>query len=223
MAKYRIAVVGPGYIGIEHMKAIFDNPRAELRTIGGKDRKKLEKLRFEQFACEHITTNYEEIIEDKEVDIVYLCTPNRLHADEAVAALAAGKHVFCEKPMATTLEDCQRNEEIDPVGRHVVIGRGGRVHKPAMPGRGRIENNGAVGERAGHLASLQVADLHRGRRDGRIAGPGVANDFEVGGLPTADRLVDDGRQIRRVVDGAGRQGGRLERRLAVIGRFIHGA
>ena len=146
MAKYRIAVVGPGYIGLEHIKAIFDNPRAVLRTIGGTHLKRLERLRMEQFAVERLTTNYEEIVEDKGVDIVYLCTPNRLHADEAVAALSAGKHVFCEKPMATTLEDCRRMvEAVDKSGCHLMVGHGARF-RPLHRAVKELYDEGKLGE-----------------------------------------------------------------------------
>jgi predicted dehydrogenase len=146
MAKYRIAVVGPGYIGLEHMKAIVDNTRSELRTVGGKNRKKLQKMRYEQFACEQITTNYEAILEDNKVDIVYLCTPNRLHADEAVAALEAGKHVFCEKPMATTLEGCrQMVEAVDKSGRHLMVGHGARF-RPINRTVKELYETGKLGE-----------------------------------------------------------------------------
>ena len=147
MANYRIAVVGTGYIGLEHIKAIHENPRAVLRTIGGteRSRKLLETLQA-QFGAERITTRYEEIVEDERVDVVYLCTPNRLHADEAVAALEAGKHVFCEKPMATTLEDCQRMvEAVDRSGRHLMVGHGARF-RPLHLAVKTLYEEGKLGE-----------------------------------------------------------------------------
>lgn len=55
-----------------------------------------------------MTTDYREIMANPRVDAVFVCTPDYLHAEHAVAALEAGKHVFCEKPMAITIEDCDR-------------------------------------------------------------------------------------------------------------------
>lgn len=55
-----------------------------------------------------MTTDYREIMANPKVDAVFVCTPDYLHAEHAVAALEAGKHVFCEKPMAITIEDCDR-------------------------------------------------------------------------------------------------------------------
>ena len=52
--------------------------------------------------------NFEQIADNPEIDIVYVVSPNGTHADFAVRAAKAGKHVICEKPMATTLEDCDR-------------------------------------------------------------------------------------------------------------------
>ena len=54
------------------------------------------------------TTDLQEILARPDIDIVSVCTPDHTHADYAIAALEAGKHVLCEKPMCTTLEDCER-------------------------------------------------------------------------------------------------------------------
>ncbi len=54
------------------------------------------------------TTNLDELLSHEAVDAVMIATPNHLHAEHTVAAAKAGKHVFCEKPMALTLEDCDR-------------------------------------------------------------------------------------------------------------------
>jgi predicted dehydrogenase len=139
--------VGTGYIGLEHIKAICENSRAVLRTIGGREesRAKLEALQA-QFGANRIATRYGEIVEDEGVDVVYLCTPNRLHADEAVAALEAGKHVFCEKPMATTLEDCRRMvAAVDRSGRQLMVGHGARF-RPLHQSVKALYESGKLGE-----------------------------------------------------------------------------
>lgn len=55
-----------------------------------------------------LTTDYREIIDHPQVDVVFVCTPDYLHAEHTIAALNAGKHVFLEKPMAISIEDCDR-------------------------------------------------------------------------------------------------------------------
>ncbi|MCY3766922.1 MAG: Gfo/Idh/MocA family oxidoreductase [Gemmatimonadetes bacterium] len=130
-AEYRIAVVGTGYIGLEHIKAIASDPRAKLRSICGSSRsaQRLDEMKAE-FGAERVTADYGEVVADDVVDVVYLCTPNRLHADQAVAALEAGKHVFCEKPMANTLQGCRRMvAAVEDSGRQLMVGHGARFRQ----------------------------------------------------------------------------------------------
>ena len=130
-AEYQVAVVGTGYIGMEHIKAIAAHPRARLRSICGSARSagRLEEMKVE-YGAERLMADYGEVVADEAVDVVYLCTPNRLHADEAVAALEAGKHVFCEKPMATTLQDCRRMvAAVEGSGRQLMVGHGARFRQ----------------------------------------------------------------------------------------------
>ena len=70
-----------------------------------------------------IYTDYRDLLLSKEVEAVAICTPNALHAEMTLAAAEAGKHVFCEKPMAITLEDCHRIREcIKRAGVKYLIG-----------------------------------------------------------------------------------------------------
>jgi predicted dehydrogenase len=52
------------------------------------------------------TTNYDELIERADVHIIHVCTPNALHRDQVVKAIEAGKHVYCDKPLGASYEDC---------------------------------------------------------------------------------------------------------------------
>ncbi len=54
------------------------------------------------------TTDYREILADPSIDVVFVCSPDHLHAEHACSALAAGKHLFLEKPIATSIADCDR-------------------------------------------------------------------------------------------------------------------
>lgn len=123
----RIAVVGVGYIGREHARAIRAHPEAEPALLVGTPRgaAALACLGTEMGAA--TTTDYEAALADPAIDAIYLCTPNRLHAEQALAALAAGKHVFCEKPLCTTLADCRRLvEAAEGSDRLFMVGHSGR-------------------------------------------------------------------------------------------------
>jgi polar amino acid transport system substrate-binding protein len=61
-----------------------------------------------RFKSEYCSTDYKQIIEDPDIDLIMICTRHDLHASMAIDALNAGKHVFVEKPMAMTKEDCVR-------------------------------------------------------------------------------------------------------------------
>src|SRR3972149_6723880 len=95
MSEIRAAVVGTDFIGVVHVEA--------LRRLGGRGtrgggpaaaRAPAETGRPEPYE------SFEAMLADERVDVVHLTTPNHLHFDQARAALAAGKHVICEKPLA---------------------------------------------------------------------------------------------------------------------------
>lgn len=74
-----------------------------------------DRSRAEEFARKHgaarVFTDYSELLADADVDVVYVASPNGLHAEQVVAAARAGKHVFCDKPLATSVQDARRAVE----------------------------------------------------------------------------------------------------------------
>ena len=81
-----------------------------MHTVVGVANHRLESA--QRFAGEHgierVTTDWRELVRAPDVDVVVVCTPNALHAEQSIAALAAGKHVLCEKPMATASPTARR-------------------------------------------------------------------------------------------------------------------
>jgi len=108
MSEPRIAVLGTGDSGSEHVKAIARSPRAHMHTICSTPRSehKAHALK-EAYGAERVTTRYEDVLEDPDIDIVIICTPNSLHPAHAVPSLEAGKHTYIEKPLAVTLSGAQ--------------------------------------------------------------------------------------------------------------------
>jgi predicted dehydrogenase len=115
MKDIRIGLIGTGGMGKAHATAfknvplVFGNEpgRPVLEIVADIDANALEKWAGE-FGFARWTTNWQEIIEDPRVDIVDITTPNHLHAEMAIAAARAGKHIYCEKPLATTSADAAR-------------------------------------------------------------------------------------------------------------------
>ncbi|MCC4586734.1 Gfo/Idh/MocA family oxidoreductase [Xanthomonas sp. NCPPB 1067] len=105
MSKLGIAIVGTGMIGAVHRRAAL-LAGAQIRGIAASS---LERARDAAQAWEvpRAYRDIEDVVADPQVQVVHVCTPNHLHRAMAQAALEAGKHVICEKPLATTLQDAQ--------------------------------------------------------------------------------------------------------------------
>ena len=98
MKTTQAAVVGCGAIHTLHVEAIQSNPACRLRAIVETDSAKGHLL-AERYACRYYA-DYREMLCDTEIDVVHVCTPHVAHKEVILAALAAGKHVFTEKPVA---------------------------------------------------------------------------------------------------------------------------
>jgi len=111
----RIGLIGAGFMGKAHATAfknvplIFGNEpgRPILEIIADVDDQAVAK-RAAEFGFARWTMDWRAVVEDPQVDIVDITTPNHLHAEMAIAAAEAGKHVYCEKPLANTSADAAR-------------------------------------------------------------------------------------------------------------------
>ncbi len=110
MKKLNVAIIGQGSMGRAHSNAyrqvnhFFDLPFApQLKVICGRNRAGLEKMAA-TWGWEEISTDWHSVIERTDIDAIDVAAPNGLHAEMAIAAAAAGKIVFCEKPLAVSPE-----------------------------------------------------------------------------------------------------------------------
>lgn len=100
-----IGIIGAGGISHSHILAArssVNRDRARVVAIADIDESRA-KAQAQQYAIEHVFTDYRELIAHSGVQAVCICTPPFLHVEQSVAALRAGKHVLCEKPVAPTL------------------------------------------------------------------------------------------------------------------------
>ena len=115
MKDIRIGLIGAGFMGKVHAAAfknvplIFGNEPGVpiLEIIADVDEQTVAK-RAAEFGFARWTTNWRTVVEDPRVDIVDITTPNHLHTEMAVAAAEAGRHIYCEKPLANTSADAAR-------------------------------------------------------------------------------------------------------------------
>ena len=107
MEQLRVGVIGVGWFGTVHCRAIADHPQLELAALCDASEDRLAEMAREHGVA-RTCTDYRELVDDPEIDALAVVTPWDHHATPTLAGLAAGKHVLVEKPMASTVEDCQR-------------------------------------------------------------------------------------------------------------------
>ncbi|MBM9915220.1 MULTISPECIES: Gfo/Idh/MocA family protein [Stenotrophomonas] len=100
-----IAIVGTGMIAAVHRRAAL-LAGADIRGVAASSPQRALEV-AQSWGVPRAYRDIEEVVADPQVQVVHICTPNHLHRSMAEAALEAGKHVVCEKPLATTLEDAQ--------------------------------------------------------------------------------------------------------------------
>ena len=104
--KIRFAVVGAGHIGKRHAEMICREAEAELVALV--DCRTAKECLVEEFDVPFFSSMEELLAANIEIDVVNICTPNGLHAEQAIKALEAKKHVVCEKPMGLSKESCEK-------------------------------------------------------------------------------------------------------------------
>ncbi|MGN6238729.1 MAG: Gfo/Idh/MocA family protein [Cellulosimicrobium cellulans] len=99
---YRAGILGAGFMGGVHARAVRTGG-GRVVSVAAADLE-IARAAAPGLGAERAVASAEELLADPEVDVVHVCTPNHLHVPLARAALAAGKHVVCEKPLATDVE-----------------------------------------------------------------------------------------------------------------------
>ena len=148
MDKLKIGIVGAGRIGNVHAKSItYSIPNAEVAMVTDVNEEMAKKL-AQTYGIPKYGKDYQAILDDPEIGAVLVCSPTPTHADIAIAAMKAGKHVFCEKPVDLTLAKIRKTAEVaKETGRKLQIGfnrrfdhNHGRVQKLAADGTlGKLE------------------------------------------------------------------------------------
>ena len=141
----KVGIIGCGKIAqVRHIPEYAANPDAEV--YGFYD---INLARAEELAKQYggkAYASYEELLADPEIAAVSVCAANHVHAEITIAALKAGKHVLCEKPMAVTLEECEAMvAAAKESGKYLMIGQNQRLAKAHAKAKELIEQ-GAIGK-----------------------------------------------------------------------------
>ncbi len=157
MEKIRIGIIGCGSIAKHrHMPEYHANSETAIAAVCDINEERANG--FAEIYQAKAFTDYNELLADEDIDAVSVCTPNYLHAPISVAALYAGKHVLCEKPMAATMEEAREmNEAARKTGKKLMIAHNQRFVPSHRKAKELIEK----GE-AGKIYSFRSAFGHGG-------------------------------------------------------------
>lgn len=101
-----VGIIGAGRIGKIHVDNLRNIPKTRVKSVSDVSMGHLESWAKEQ-QIEVLTTNYQDILNDPEIHAVFICSPTNTHAAMIKEAAAAGKHIFCEKPVSFTVEETE--------------------------------------------------------------------------------------------------------------------
>jgi predicted dehydrogenase len=140
----RIGIIGAGKIvRVRHLPEALSNPHAEVAAICDVVDARTKDI-AQKYGCEPYT-DYRQMIQDPGIDAVIVAATNTTHAEMTIAALNAGKHVLCEKPMATSLEDAQNMlDAAKTSGKQLMIAHNQRL-EPAHIKAKEIVQSGELG------------------------------------------------------------------------------
>ena len=140
-----IGIIGCGKIAqVRHIPEYAENPDAKLAAFFSPNRARAQEQADKYGGKVYDTA--EALLADPEIDAVSICAANYAHAELSIQALNAGKHVLCEKPMATTLADCEAMVECAKKnGKFLMIGHNQRLAKAHMEAK-RLIDEGLIGD-----------------------------------------------------------------------------
>ena len=197
----RIALIGTGFMGRMHTHAwrtaprFFDLPLTPQPALLVGHRADATAEAAARWEWPEHSVDWREAVERDDIDVIDICTPGQTHAEIALAALAAGKHVLCEKPLANSVAEAE--EMTDAAARAGVVAMCGFSYRrtPALTLARELIAAGRVGEirhvRAQYLQDwLSDSDApHTWRLDRDRAGSGALGDIGAHSIDTAQWLT----------------------------------
>jgi predicted dehydrogenase len=152
MKSLGIGLIGTGFMGKAHALAfgsaraiMGDVPASHLAVLCDTPAEKAKQM-ADQFGFARSTADWNALISDPDVDIVSITTPNALHFDMAIAAINAGKHVYCEKPLALTLDQAREmRDAARNAGVKTMVGYN-YIKNPAFTHASRLIESGEIGD-----------------------------------------------------------------------------
>jgi predicted dehydrogenase len=209
MKEIGVGVIGTAFMGKAHSIAYAAagtafgdglRPRLEILCDINPERAKIKQREMGFARC---TSDYMEVVNDPEVQLISICVPNAVHKEIAVAALAAGKHVWCEKPMATALAEAEAMLVAARASSCQTILGYNYTQNPLVQSARQLIDEGAIGRVTGFFGSYDVdneADPdrpHSWRMSREASGSGANADVMCHLLSIAHLMADS--EVTRLV------------------------
>lgn len=158
----RLGIAGLGLAGAMMIRAAVVHPR--VRMVAGADPLPRPREAFTRDFGARTYADFEALCRDDDVEAIYIASPHEYHAEQAVTALAHGKHVLVEKPLALTLADCDTViAAAERASTHLIVGHT-HAFDPSIRAIARLVESGELG-RLGMIVGINYTDfLYRPRR-----------------------------------------------------------
>ncbi len=181
MERLKIGIIGCGHIADKkHMPSLKKLPCVEMVAFCDVIEERAIKAKIDYGTPDaKVYTDYKQLLEDKSIDVVHVCTPNRSHSFITVDALEAGKHVMCEKPMAINSAEAQKMlNAAKRTGKKLTIGYQSRLRGDSQYLKKESEK--------GIFGDIYYAKATAIRRRGVPTRGVFLNEYEQGGGPLID-------------------------------------
>lgn len=158
-----IGIIGAGkHSEQSHLAFLANSKNCRVAAIADLDQSRMHEVKSKLKLDARLTTNWEDIIDDDTVEAVYVMTPDRFHTQQLAAAVAIGKHVFCEKPLADNYNDYGKVDtaltEAEAKGLVVASCHPRRFDPPFMQARKLLRYRNLIGDRFG-AGQIDLGDV----------------------------------------------------------------
>ena len=229
----QVGVIGTGYIGKAHVfgyataQKVLDLPLAPVMHTVADITEELAATAADAMGFAQWTTDWRTMIDDPTIDVIHVATPNALHCEMSLAAIAAGKHVHCEKPLATSVEDARAmTEAAEAAGVKTQVGFN-YLCNPMMGFAKKMIAAGELGEIRGyrglHCEDFMTDTEAPPNFRHEPAGGGALADIGSHALATAEYLLGPiaevmGHCVTAIAERPDEEGGRRTMEVDDVGR-----
>ena len=156
MKQFGVGIYGIGWVAGAHIEAVSANSAMRVAALGSRNKASAQSAKEKHGLDCAVVDSFEELVKRSDVDIVDITTPNAFHAEEAVAAAQAGKHLIIEKPIAMNLKELKAvRDAVKKAGVKVQVGFASRWNPYIMSLRSMIAGGGL-----GELFYVEVDYYH---------------------------------------------------------------